>query len=242
VVVRASALLAIVADLAAYFAFADRLPELSLWWDVAVVAGLVIPATFALVWLALPARRSRWLLPVVIVLVGVAVLLEVRDHEIAANFVKLAAVTGAGWFFLGFFEEVSWIVIVALVIVPIDIVSVARGPTKTIIEDKPEVFDYLSIAFPVPGETGAAQLGLPDVLFFALFLGAADQFRLRVPLTWLACTISFGITLTITVGFDVSGLPALPLLSAAFIAANADLLWQRVRRKRGNPGPPLSPG
>lgn len=230
--VRASALLALVADLAAYYAFAERLPELSLWWDVAVIALLVIPATFGLVWLALPARRSRWLLPVVIVLGGLAAFLEVRDLDVAANFVKLAAVTGAGWFFLGFFEEVSWIVLVAVVIIPIDIVSVAQGPTRTIIEDKPEVFDYLSIGFPVPGETGAAQLGLPDVLFFALFLGAAAQFRLRVPLTWIVCTASFGVTLAITVGFDVSGLPALPLLSLAFIAANADLIWRQFRHRR----------
>jgi hypothetical protein len=233
-VVRASALLAVVADLAAYYAFADRLPGLSLWWDVAVLAGLVIPATFALVWLAMPARESRWLLPVVIVLAGLAVFLEVSDLEIAANFVKLAAVTGAGWFFLRFFEEVSWIVLVALVIVPIDIVSVAQGPTKTIIEDKPQVFDYLSVAFPVPGESGSAQLGLPDVLFFALFLGAAEQFRLRAAATWVACTVSFGATLAITVGFDVSGLPALPLLSAAFIAANADVIWHRLRHRGRN--------
>jgi hypothetical protein len=232
VVVRASSLLAIVADLAAYYAFSERLPAVSVWWDVALLALVVIPATFALVWLSLPARRSSLLLPGVILLAGLAVFLELRDLEIAANFVKLAAVTGAGWFFLGFFEEASWIVLVAVVIIPVDILSVTRGPTKTILEETPDVFDKLSIAFPVPGETSSAQLGLPDVLFFALFLGAAEQFRLRSWLTWLLCTLSFGLTLALAVGFDISGLPALPLLSAAFIAANADLLWQRVRGRR----------
>ena len=34
----------------------------------------------------------------------------------------------------------------------------------------------------------SAKLGLPDLLFFALFLGAADRFRLRVPATWVAMT------------------------------------------------------
>ncbi len=230
-VVRAAALLALVADLAIYYAAADRLPDIGLWWDVALLGLLVIPATFALVGLALPARTSRLLLPATVVLIGLAALLEVLDYELAANFVKLAAVTGAGWFFLRFFEEVSWIVLIAVLVIPIDIVSVARGPTRTLLEDQPQVFDYLSIAFPVPGEATAAQLGLPDVLFFALFLGAAERFGLRVWQTWLACTLSFGATLAITVGGDVTGLPALPLLSLAFIAVNADLLWGHLRSK-----------
>lgn len=230
-VVRASALLALVADVAVYFAAAERLPRLSLWWDIALLGLVVIPATFALVYLALPARRSRWLLPATILLGGAAAALELLDLDVAANFVKLAAVTGAGWFFLRFFEEVSWIVLVSVLVIPIDIVSVARGPTKTLIEEQPQVFDYLSIAFPVPGESASAQLGLPDALFFALFLGAADRFGLRVGWTWLACTLSFGATLALAVGGDVSGLPALPLLSAAFLAVNADLLWIRIRHR-----------
>ena len=45
-VVRASSLLAIVADLAAYYAFSERLPAVSVWWDVALLALVVIPATF----------------------------------------------------------------------------------------------------------------------------------------------------------------------------------------------------
>ena len=231
-VVRASALLALCADLGAYHVFAGELPDISLWWEVAVVALLVMPATFGLVWLALPVRGSPYVLPAVVVLAGLAVFLEAKDLEIAANFVKLAAVTGAGWFFLRFFEEVSWVLLVAVLIIPVDIFSVARGPTKHILEQQPGVFDRLSVAFPVPGEQSLAQLGLPDVLFFALFLGAADRFGLRRRLTWLLCTLSFGATMALTVRFDVTGLAALPLLSAGFVLANADLLWARIRRRR----------
>ena len=36
-----------------------RLPDLPLWWDVALVAVVLIPAMFALVWLALPLREWR---------------------------------------------------------------------------------------------------------------------------------------------------------------------------------------
>jgi hypothetical protein len=35
----------------------------------------------------------------------------------------------------------------------------------------------------------------------------------------------------LTVAFDVIGLPALPLLSMAFLLVNADLLWRAVRRR-----------
>jgi hypothetical protein len=230
-VVRAAALLALLADLAVYYAVAESLPDIPLWWDVAVLALLVMPAVLALPWLALPARESPLLPLAILGLAGAAALLELGELGIAANFVKLAAVTGAAWFFLRFFEHVSWVILVALVIVPVDIYSVATGPTRTILEEAPEVFDRLSIAFPFPGEDKAAQLGLPDVLFFALFLGAAARFGLRTPATWIACTLALGLTLPLTVAFDLSGLPALPFLSAGFVLANADLLWNSVRRR-----------
>jgi hypothetical protein len=116
-----------------------------------------------------------------------------------------------------------------------------------IVEEQPEVFDALSIAFPLPGEHNSAQLGLPDMLFFALFLAAAVRFRLRPGLTWLAMALSFGATLAIAVGADVAGLPALPLLSAAFVLVNGDLIWRSLRpgqpdggksdEERGSPSP-----
>jgi len=232
-VVRAAAVLALGVGLAAYDLVAADLPSVSLGAEVAILGLLVIPATFALAWLCLPLRTWSRLPLAVLALAGLAAILDVAGLELAANYLKFAAVIGAGWFFLRFFEEVTWVVLVALLIVPVDIFSVARGPTKTIIEEKPGIFDHLSIAFPVPGDASAAQLGLPDVLFFALFLGAADRFGLRVGLTWLLCTLSFGATLAITAFTDVNGLPALPLLSLAFVAANADLLWRlRPRRRR----------
>jgi hypothetical protein len=52
-------------------------------------------------------------------------------------------------------------------------------------------------------------------------------------------TLSFGATLAAAVWLDVGGLAALPLLSAAFVIPNADLLWRSFRsRREENPGPP----
>ena len=233
-VVRASALLGLCGLLAAYYAASESLPNYSLWPEVAWLSLVLIPATFALVGLALPWRRAigdarlAW---AVVALGTATIVLELVDLDIAANFTKLAAVSLAGWWFLHFFEAVSWVVLVAVLIVPVDIFSVARGPTKEIVEKKPEVFDVLSIAYPIPGEHNSAELGLPDVLFFALFLAAAERFGLRVGWTWLAMALSFGATLAGSVWFEVTGLPALPLLSVAFVAVNADRLWASYRAR-----------
>jgi hypothetical protein len=233
VVVRAAAVLGVLAVLGTYYGVSEDLPALAEWGDVAFLALGLMPVTFLLVGLALPLRRSamRQLGLAALGLVGATVLLELLDLDIAANFVKLAAAAAVGWWFLGFFEALSWVLLVALLIVPIDAFSVARGPTKEIVENQPEVFNALSVSFPLPGQHASAQLGLPDVLFFALFLGAAARFRLRVGWTWVAMALSFGTTLALAVAFDVSGLPALPLLSLAFVLANADLLWRAYRER-----------
>jgi hypothetical protein len=238
-VVRAAALLAVVTLLAVYYGVSESLFDLGLWGDVAFVGLVLIPAFFLLTWLTLPLRRaaSTWALGgAAFALVLVAVLFELLDLDIAANFVKFAAVTALGWWFLSFFESVSWVLLVSLLIIPVDTYSVFQGPTKVIVEEQPQVFDALSIAFPIPGEHNSAQLGLPDVLFFALFLGAAVRFHLRPALTWVLMALSFAATLALAVAFEINGLPALPLLSAAFLLANGDLIWRQVR-----PRPPLAP-
>jgi hypothetical protein len=202
---------------------------------VALVSLVLIPATFAMTFLVLPARErlaSRQLAGAVVALAVATAALTVADADVPANFTKFFAVTLAGFWFLQFFESVTWVLLVALLIVPVDIYSVARGPTKVIVEQQPQVFDALSIAFPIPGEPTSAQLGLPDCLFFALFLAACGGFGLRTLPSWVAMTLSFGATLTIAVEWDVSGLPALPLLSVAFVAVNADLLWRAFRERR----------
>ena len=108
--------------------------------------------------------------------------------------------------------------------------SVWRGPTQNIVSHHRGVFENVSFALPTPGEHTAARLGPPDLLFFALYLAAADRFRLRVFWTWVALTLSFGATLAIAYGTDIGGLPALPGLSIAFLVVNADRLWPVFRR------------
>jgi hypothetical protein len=227
-----AALGVLAAVLAAYFAAHDSLPNLSLWWDVAFIALLVIPAVFAPVWILLPLYGWKWRWLAILVCIALAVVFSVLGWEGPASFSKLGAATFAGWLFLDFFEEASWIVLVALIIPWVDAYSVWRGPTHTIVHHHAGVFEHLSFAFPVPGESGTANLGIPDMLFFALFLAATARFRLRTALTWVLMTASFGTTIALAVWLDLGGLPALPLLALGFLVANVDLLWREVRRSR----------
>ena len=87
--------------------------------------------------------------------------------------------------------------LVALIVPFVDSYSVWRGPTNTIVTKHVEVFDALSFTFPVPGVDGGAKLGLPDLLFFALFLGAAARWRLRPGWTWLCLVASIGGTIAL---------------------------------------------
>src|SRR5207244_3768618 len=193
------------------------------------VSLVLIPACFALVWLASPLRGWRWLWPAGLGFGVLALLFHLAGWNTLENFSKLFGTTAIGFWFLAFFETLSWVVLVAAIIPWVDAYSVWRGPTKVIVTQHREVFTHFSFAFPIPGEVNAANLGLPDLLFFALFLAAAWRFALRPGVTWTLMTLSFGATLAIAVWADLGGLPALPLLAIGFLLANLDLIWTRLR-------------
>jgi hypothetical protein len=132
--------------------------------------------------------------------------------------------------------------LVAAMIPVIDSLSVWRGPTRHIVTEQREVFTTLSFAFPVPGGAGSANLGLPDLLFFALFLGATVRWRLRVGWTWVAMVAALGATMALAVMWDVGGLPALPAVSVGFLLVNADLIWRQLKGRHAGLGSVSEPG
>jgi hypothetical protein len=229
---RAAALLTLGTALGLYYAFHDRLWNASTWWDIAFLALVLIPACFAMVWLLLPLRDAPGLLAAGLAFGVLALLFHLAGWNTPENFSKLFGATAIGFWFLRYFETLNWVVLVALIIPWVDAYSVWRGPTKVIVNEHRNVFTNFSFAFAIPGETSAANLGLPDLLFFALFLAASVQWALRPRLTWLLMTLSFGATLALAVWGRRGGLPALPLLALAFLLANGDLIWTRLRRER----------
>ena len=226
---RGIACVALALVLGVYYSVYESLPNFTLWWEVVILAFLVIPTVFGLVYFALPLWRAPRLLPAGIAVAVLAAVLEIIGLDVLANFGKLAAATLLAFWFLTYFETAAWVVLVAVIVPWVDAYSVWRGPTKHILEQRRELFTTFSFAFPVPGELNTAQLGLPDLLFFALFLAATQRWNLRTKLTWAAMALSFGGTMALSVYFELNGLPALPLLAIGFLLPNVDLIWRKLR-------------
>jgi hypothetical protein len=233
---RAATVLVPVAALALYDTFHASLWNASTWWDVAFIAVVLMPLSFAVDLGFLPLLGSRDVFLGAAALIALTVVFNLADWQIPENLAKLCGVTLAGFWFLGYFEAASWVVLVALIIPWVDAFSVFshRGPTHKIVANHPYVLNALSYAFPIPGEHTAANLGVPDILFFALFLAAAARFGLRVGWTWLALVASLGVTIALAVELNLAGLPALPGLSLGFLLPNADRLWT-LRHVSGEP-------
>jgi hypothetical protein len=232
---RALALAALLLALVAYGAGARHLPGLPSGLDAAFHAVVVFPAFAAAVWLALPLARTgpRTLFVLALAAGVLAIGLTLLDVGSVANIAKLACFALFGFWFLMLFEELWWITLVAVLVPWVDIWSVAAGPTEYVVEERPGIFENVAISFPSPGETATVNLGPPDVVFFALFMAAADRFRLRVAATWIGMTACLAGTLALVWSWEsVSGLPALPAVCLGFLAPNADLLWRDVRELR----------
>jgi hypothetical protein len=227
---RGGAFLVLAGAVVTWYLVAPHLSPVGLWPAVTIVAVGVLPATLGLILLALPLWSHRWIVAAGVAFGIAAVVTWEADSHLASNFAKLAAYTCAGWAFLRLFEELGWVVIVAAIIPFVDAISVAAGPTKHIVNHHFEVYSALAVAFLAPGG-GAAFLGPPDILFYALFLAATVRWRLRPVWTWVAMTGMYSLTLVIANATNVGGLPALPFLSAGFLLANGDLLWRRLRRR-----------
>jgi hypothetical protein len=232
---RAGALAALLVVLVAYGAGARHLPGLPSGLDVAFHAAVVFPAFAAAIWLGLPLWRTgtKWLLVLAVGTGALAVGLSLLGIDSAANVSKLACYALVGFCFLTLFEELWWLALIAVLVPWVDVWSVAAGPTEYVVEEKPGIFEGVAVAFPNPGETATVNIGPPDIVFFSLFLAAADRFGLRVAATWIGMSACLAATLVLVWSWDgIAGLPALPAICLGFLLPNADLLWRDVRRPR----------
>jgi hypothetical protein len=231
---RAVAFLVLSLAVGTWFAGASRLPALNLWPTIAIISAGVLPGTLLLVLVALPLSRLRWtqLALTALTLGLVAFGYSEAGWRLAENFAKLFAAVFAGWAFLYLFEEIVLVVLIAAIIPVVDAISVFTpgAPTHEIVKHHLSIYNDVAVAFLAP-HGGAAQLGPPDILFYALFLAATARFGLRVGWTWLATTGLYAASFPIAVWTNADGLPALPFLSIGFLAANADLLWKAVRNR-----------
>ncbi len=163
-----------------------------------------------------------------------------------ADLGKIAFGAGAGYWLGSSLTEATAdlrvIVVLAVAVGALDAASVflPQGPTHLLLTKAPQTVPYFVVAFPTIGyavRDAYSGLGTTDVLFFCLYLAAAVGYRLRVRLTLVAMVAS--LVVTVTVALYSRALPALPLLSLAFLAANADLIARRWTAARDDsPTPP----
>ena len=211
-------------------------PDLGTWAQVVLLGVVSLPLATVAVRELLPWRAygTRLLGGAAVAAAVAAACILLGFPGTPAMLAKLVAASLIGYALATLIGSPVEVVAIALLIAAVDIYSVAAGPTEVIVEEHENVLNALTLAFHPVGSDGAAQIGVSDFIFFAVFLAAAAGMRLRVALTWTAMTASFGLTLALSYGFDTA-LPALPLLSLGFLAANADLL---LRRRRGIAGSP----
>ena len=215
-----------------YVRFSSLLPAFAVRADIMVSSAIVLGLMAVLVWGMLQLHVLGRRLPLLtLVALPLAVLFVWLGWVPLANVAKIVAAGALGMWIAAELEKLSWIVIVAAVSAVIDIVSVAAGPTKALIGQGPVVVGYFTIAVTWFGYSYAQAftgLGVSDVIFFALYLATARRFGLRVG--WSAVAMVASFLATIAVAMWWTALPALPLLSVAFLAVNADRLLAQLRR------------
>jgi hypothetical protein len=225
--IAAVVLVALGASSGAVPAFATRA-------DIVVSAAVSLSAIAWLVWALYPLRAlGHRLLLVALGGLPLGALLTWLDLLPLANVAKVTAAAALGLWVAENLERASWVVLVAFVSAAVDIVSVYAGPTKALLEEGPRAVGYFTVALTVFGYStseGYTALGISDIVFFSLYLGAARRFGLRP----LASAVGMVASLVLTVAAATywEALPALPLLSVAFLAVNADRLWA-LRSDRG---------
>jgi hypothetical protein len=145
-----------------------------------------------------------------------------------ASIGKAVAGTLAG-LAVGRLLEAPWhAALIAVLVAVVDVYSVFAGPTRAVVEGSPGVLDAVGVALAAPGYSQAAILGTTDFVFLGLLAGAALRYDLRPRLTLPLLAASFSVTLLLATALD-RALPALPLLSLAFLLPNVARLTVRAR-------------
>ncbi len=200
----------------------------AIWFACVVAFAIVI----ARAWAA-PVRR---LLVGVVALFGLVAVLNVLDVDVASDVAKVAFGVLAGTAFVRAIERPWWLLPICVLVPLADAWSVfsSRGVTHAVVEaarEEPRWLDWPTIATPIAGVPYDAfgRLGIVDVLFLALFVGAALHWSLGIRRAAPALALGLLATSVIVVeGVDVA-IPALPLLCIAFLIACGPALVRDAR-------------
>jgi len=202
---------------------------------VSLACGLTLTALFVDGLLPLRGLGNR-LLYVFAAALPAALLFSYLGWAPAANLAKVFLAVALGLWLVLQIPDVRIIVLIALIVPVVDAFSVfsSLGPTHTLLATQPQAINYFAVLFTWFGYSyreAYSAIGTSDLIFFSLYLGATLAFRLRPRLTLALMTVSFALTVALAL-WNLSALPALPLLSVGFLLGNADILWRRWRTPR----------
>ncbi len=118
-------------------------------------------------------------------------------------------------------ESAGHLLPVAIVTSLADVVSVLTpGAPSDVIADTPAWLSVLAISWPMPGTSDLpAILGVGDVVFVALYFGAARKHHLPLARTALALTLGLAITAAVVAATSLA-IPALPFIGGAMVLAH----------------------
>ena len=195
---------------------------------VSNVPTLLLLGACVLVWL--PARDEAFALGLLAFGSGL-----VAAGATEAGSVPVADVTRAmfgatlGMLLAWALAEPMIVVAIPLFVAGIDIASVAGGPSELLARNGSGTGEFLSLYLPAWGGGRAGILGLADLIFLAFFAASAWRFGLRRRVTTTALLLALPATVGIALALDTA-VPALPVLAAALLVPNLDLLPRLLAR------------
>jgi hypothetical protein len=189
---------------------------------VSNIPTLLLLGACVLVWL--PARDEAFALGLLALGAGLVAAGATEAGSIpVADVTKALFAAALGMLLAWALDEPAVVVAVPLFVAGIDIASVAGGPSELLARDSSEAGEFLSVYLPAWGGGRAGVLGLADLVFLAFFAASAWRFGLRRRATGIALMLALPATVVIQLELDVT-VPALPVLAAALLLPNLDLL------------------
>jgi len=227
VVRRLAALLAFVAAALAYFAAASALPALTPR-DVAIAVAGAIGLTFVVGLAVAPAPAVAAPLSLVPAALGATLLTGAASAADTGAIATPAEAILCGCIGVAFaivLDVPALVVALALFVTAVDLSGVAGGAPGTLLA--PQIAspgDPLNLELPAwGGGPPVVQVSVADVVFLAAYAGYARRFALRPLASALAMLAALVAALVLTLSLE-RRVPALALMSVAYLLVNADRL------------------
>ncbi len=164
--------------------------------------------------------------------VVVVLILARAGHLTWAAPFQVAAAASVGVLLARQVIDAWWLAVFAGVGIVADAWSVFAGPTRAVVQHAPRVLDYVLVHFaPVGGPAGGMGLGMSDLVFLSLFTAGGLLLGLKSRAGFAAMLGSLVLTVLLAVIWKPA-VPALPLLSMAFLLANTGIWIRMVREYR----------